>query len=150
MVATGVETTIFQSAQPDRTQGTPTPVFYQWQVLSGTNRLNIPHATGSVLTIPRTTPAMDNQKVRVLTHCTSNVCDVESNEAVLHLVYPLVYEPNTGTGTMARETYAGNTTFSLTANTFTKTGYVFDGWNTEKDGSGTGYTNMDTYITPFT
>ena len=45
----------------------------------------------------------------------------------------VTFYPNGGTGTMANQTT--NVETALTANTFTKTGYVFHGWATTSDGS---------------
>jgi uncharacterized repeat protein (TIGR02543 family) len=53
------------------------------------------------------------------------------------------FDPNGGTGTMADET--ANVPTALTANTFTRTGYNFVGWNTAPDGSGTSYTDAAIY-----
>ncbi|MBQ3353043.1 hypothetical protein IJG89_01680 [Candidatus Saccharibacteria bacterium] len=43
------------------------------------------------------------------------------------------------TGTMSGQTYSANTLHTLPANGFTRTGYAFNSWNTEPDGSGTSY-----------
>jgi uncharacterized repeat protein (TIGR02543 family) len=64
---------------------------------------------------------------------------LNSNETV-------TFNANGGTGTMANETE--NTPTALTTNTFTRTGYNFEGWNTIAGGSGTEYANNATY--PFT
>jgi hypothetical protein len=58
----------------------------------------------------------------------------------------VVFTANGGTGTMPNETESVATT--LTLNTFTWTGYVFNDWNTTPSGSGTSYANGATY--PFT
>jgi len=42
-------------------------------------------------------------------------------------------------GTMAPQTVTANTETQLNANTFTREGYNFTGWNTEADGTGTPY-----------
>ena len=42
-------------------------------------------------------------------------------------------------GTMAAQTVMANTETTLNANTFTREGYDFTGWNTEADGTGTSY-----------
>lgn len=55
----------------------------------------------------------------------------------------VTYKSNGGTGTMASQKVIvklGNK-FVLSANTFKKPGYVFNGWNTKKDGTGTKYAN---------
>ncbi|MBO7318550.1 MAG: InlB B-repeat-containing protein, partial [Clostridia bacterium] len=48
---------------------------------------------------------------------------------------------NTG-GSTANMSMTYDVAKSLTANGFTKTGYVFDGWDTKADGSGTDYSNQ--------
>ena len=51
---------------------------------------------------------------------------------------------STGGSTASQQIAAGNTA-SLNANGFTRTGYVFTGWNTAADGSGTSYADGDEY-----
>lgn len=57
--------------------------------------------------------------------------------------YTVNYDINTpdpnATGTTASQSKPYNTTFTLSPNGFTRTGYNFYGWNTESDGSGTHY-----------
>ena len=42
-------------------------------------------------------------------------------------------------------TQIANVPTALTANTFTRTGYTFSGWNTAASGAGTAYANGATY-----
>ena len=57
---------------------------------------------------------------------------------------------STGGSTASQQIAAGNTA-SLNANGFTRTGYVFTGWNTAVDGSGTSYADRADYtVTPAT
>ena len=57
---------------------------------------------------------------------------------------------STGGSTASQQIAAGNSA-SLNANGFTRTGYVFTGWNTAKDGSGTSYADGADYaVTPAT
>ncbi len=49
------------------------------------------------------------------------------------------FNANGGEGSMDALTQKKDVSFTLTGNTFTRTGYDFTGWNTEKDGSGTSY-----------
>ena len=49
------------------------------------------------------------------------------------------YDSNGGSGEMAAQTVNFGTTFALIANTFTREGYIFQGWNTAADGSGVAY-----------
>ena len=55
--------------------------------------------------------------------------------------YTVKFYPNTGTGSMADQPISYNVPTNLNTNTFTKTDYVFSGWNTEPDGSGTSYSD---------
>lgn len=55
-------------------------------------------------------------------------------------VDPVVtFKANGGTGSDYTQTVKYNTSTALTANTFTRTGYTFAGWNTKTDGTGTSY-----------
>lgn len=49
------------------------------------------------------------------------------------------FDANTGSGTMDAMTVTYNVATNLTANTLTKTGHSFAGWNTAANGSGTAY-----------
>jgi uncharacterized repeat protein (TIGR02543 family) len=61
--------------------------------------------------------------------------------------YNVSFDGNGATGgSMSPEN--ANTSTALATNTFTKTGYTFSGWNTARDGSGTGYAAGAFY--PFT
>jgi uncharacterized repeat protein (TIGR02543 family) len=60
--------------------------------------------------------------------------------------FTVTFDANGGTGTMANQTASSAT--NLTANTFTRTGYTFAGWNTAADGSGTAYSDNASF--PFT
>ena len=51
------------------------------------------------------------------------------------------FDPNGGTGTMASQDFALNSTQMLNVNTFVCPGYDFAEWNTMQDGSGTSYTD---------
>ena len=55
--------------------------------------------------------------------------------------YRVLFDANGGEGEMAAQTIAYDTYDDLTANAFYRTGYSFNGWNTEADGSGRPYTN---------
>ena len=55
--------------------------------------------------------------------------------------YSIFFASNQGSGNMEKLTVSYDQTVSLTANSFSRTGYTFTGWNTEADGSGTSYTN---------
>lgn len=76
-----------------------------------------------------------------------------STSAVQNYSYPnsvvptcgkgVIYEANGGSGSMAMQ--VRTTAGSLTSNTFTRSGYVFTGWNTKANGTGTTYANGATY-----
>ena len=51
-------------------------------------------------------------------------------------LYDITYDANTGSGSMSN-THGHYVT--IADNTFTKSGYIFNGWNTAADGSGTSY-----------
>ena len=55
--------------------------------------------------------------------------------------YAITFDANGGTGTMANSAIVAGTAKALTANTFARTGYTFNGWTTNADGTGTTYTN---------
>lgn len=58
------------------------------------------------------------------------------------------FNANGGTGTMNMQKIDAGQSANLTANTFTRTDYVFTGWNTKPDGSGTSYSNQANYTAP--
>ncbi len=51
----------------------------------------------------------------------------------------ITFDPNNGTGSVASMTVNPGIDNTLTANTFTREGYSFTGWNTKADGTGTPY-----------
>ena len=57
--------------------------------------------------------------------------------------YTVNFDANGGTGTMANQVSA--TTANLTANSFTRGGFLFAGWNTAANGSGTAYADLAAY-----
>ncbi|MBR0333702.1 MAG: InlB B-repeat-containing protein, partial [Bacteroidales bacterium] len=54
----------------------------------------------------------------------------------------VTFDANGGTGTMAAQTFVAGVSQAITANTFTRSGYTFTGWNTAADGRGTSYKNV--------
>ena len=57
--------------------------------------------------------------------------------------YTVKFNTNGGTGTMKSQSIKYNTSTALNQNTFTRDGYLFNGWNTKADGSGTSYTDAE-------
>ena len=56
--------------------------------------------------------------------------------------YSVKFDANDGEGEMANQDFTYDAAAkALTANTFTRTGYTFAGWNTQADGQGTSYTD---------
>ncbi|MGI6735813.1 MAG: InlB B-repeat-containing protein [Anaerovoracaceae bacterium] len=53
--------------------------------------------------------------------------------------YTVKFDGNGGSGTMSDKSMKYDESQELTANGFTRAGYTFSGWNTEKDGSGDKY-----------
>ena len=53
----------------------------------------------------------------------------------------ITFDANGGAGDMAAQQVLGNISFGLHDCTFTREDYVFTGWNTKADGSGTAYAN---------
>lgn len=51
----------------------------------------------------------------------------------------VIFDANGGTGTMKPQIFEEMVEQALNANTFTRDGYAFIGWNTEADGSGTAF-----------
>ena len=66
-----------------------------------------------------------------------------SNIFSIDAEYTVTFNSNTGEGTMEDQIISYNVETPLTSNNYTKTGYKFNGWNTEADGTGTDYTNNE-------
>lgn len=76
----------------------------------------------------------------------------EGNTYYAKWTYSITFDGNGATGgsMTAQQVTEGDTSTTLTANAFTKTGYAFNGWNTAKDGSGDSYTDQATAPTTST
>ena len=70
-------------------------------------------------------------------------CQVDSNEDE-KATYTVTYNANGGEGEMKPQSAEEGTEITLTANTFTREGYTFSGWNTAADGKGTDYEDKST------
>ena len=55
--------------------------------------------------------------------------------------YTVAFNANGGTGTMSNQNFTYGTYQNLTANTFNRTNYSFNGWNTQANGKGTSYSD---------
>ena len=81
----------------------------------------------------------DGQSVKNLTAVDGGVVDLYAiwEESK----YTVSFNANGGTGTMSSQAISRDIATALKANTFTKTGYTFAGWNTKADGTGANYTD---------
>ncbi|RFC54510.1 InlB B-repeat-containing protein [Brumimicrobium aurantiacum] len=61
--------------------------------------------------------------------------EVDLEGEVTPTPYDVIFDANGGTGTMANQTITSGATENLDANTFTRSGYVFDGWSTTSSGT---------------
>lgn len=75
-----------------------------------------------------------------------NLCERNNDKITLYAqwtpnTYSIVYNKNNSkaSGAMASQIFRFDTAMKLSKNTFTYTGYLFNGWNTEADGTGTAY-----------
>ncbi len=59
--------------------------------------------------------------------------------------HTVTFNANGGGGSMSPQTRNYNSAANLTANSFTRTGYAFAGWNTQAGGGGTSYTDQASY-----
>ncbi|MFQ6729630.1 MAG: InlB B-repeat-containing protein, partial [Alphaproteobacteria bacterium] len=57
------------------------------------------------------------------------------------ITYSVKYNANGGSGTMSNSSHTYGVAKTLSTNTFTRTGYTFNGWNTTADGTGTSYSD---------
>ncbi|WP_186441548.1 InlB B-repeat-containing protein, partial [Desulfamplus magnetovallimortis] len=60
-------------------------------------------------------------------------------------IYTITFDSNGGTGTMIPQSGDYNSTTVLNSNSFTRTNYTFNGWNTAANGSGISYANKADY-----
>ena len=56
-------------------------------------------------------------------------------------IYTVTFEPNGGAGTTTTQAFISGQSATLNANTYTRSGYTFNGWSTNKNGGGTTYTD---------
>lgn len=60
--------------------------------------------------------------------------------------YKIAFNSNGGSGSMTDQTMTYGTSSKLKANTFTKTDYMFDNWNTKADGTGTSFEDQESVL----
>ncbi|MDD4095748.1 MAG: InlB B-repeat-containing protein [Oscillospiraceae bacterium] len=91
------------------------------------------------------------KKCQTVTHLTDITTATDWTQAAknVHIfpAYDVLYDGNGGTGTLTDDLnfYLKGETVTVLDNAFTRTGYVFDHWNTSADGSGTTYDPVDTF-----
>ena len=79
-------------------------------------------------------------------YATSAESSPRSAVATTTPTYTATFDSNGGTGSMADQVSSSST--GLATNSFARAGFLFGGWNTEADGTGTDYANEATF--PFT
>ena len=75
---------------------------------------------------------------------TMGVSDVSITVTYAPNTYAVAFDANGGGGTMASQAMSYGVEASLAANSLTRDGYAFAGWNTAADGSGTAYADKAT------
>lgn len=127
----------------------------------GVDRLTIPEGvttiagrafdaiSSSVLVLPNslTTLASDSfvgGNFSIVKYCGSNAAVIAYTFNVSKTCGAIVdFDRNLGSGSMSPQTSSTNTT--LSSSTFTRSGYVFQGWNTQSNGLGTTYLSSDSF-----
>ena len=56
-------------------------------------------------------------------------------------IYTVTFNPNGGVGATMTQAFVSGQSATLNANTFTRSGYTFNGWSTNQNGGGTTYTD---------
>lgn len=107
-----------------------TNTFEKWSTSEVEQENNLGSSYNS--TNAKTTITMPTEKVEITASATK-----AAN------TYSIVFDNNTGNGTMQNQNFTYDVAQNLNENTFTKTGYTFAGWNTKEDGSGTAYKNNE-------
>jgi uncharacterized repeat protein (TIGR02543 family) len=74
-----------------------------------------------------------------------NNYDISYVNGPQQVLYYIHYNPNTGVGSMSDTPVIYNTLVTLKPNTFSNAGYTFAGWNTAAAGSGTAYTDNESF-----
>ena len=77
---------------------------------------------------------------------TTHIGDLKYKATWTPNTYSVIFDANGGDGEMAKQEFTYDIEQSLTKNTFTKTGYTFNSWNTATDGSGLAYNDEQPVI----
>ena len=85
---------------------------------------------------------LDGGKYYLYTYVKDNAGNITLGKSnVYDIKYQVVYDANTGVGSMDTDTVSYGDIFVTKNNGFTKNGYEFTGWNQKSDGTGTSWTN---------
>lgn len=84
-------------------------------------------------------PYEDAQAVQDL--CSTDGAVIELYAQWRPVEYDVIFDANSGTGSMPSQHFIYDQAQALASNAFTKTGYAFDGWSTRQDGSGEAFSN---------
>ena len=71
----------------------------------------------------------------------SSSWDAVINVQMRYINYSVIFNANGGSGNMKDQSFIYGTSQNLTENSFERGGYTFAGWNTEKNGTGTSYSD---------
>ena len=90
----------------------------------------------------------------ILPYSSSKFTETINHEVTVNINephYKIIFNSNTGTGTMSPQIFKYSEAQNLTENVFLKEGYAFTNWNTKQDGTGTTYTDKQSIsiLAPF-
>lgn len=113
--------------------------------VSGVTEVVFSKLTGLTSDVGTTTLAYDSLVREILIESMGGVSKVNIVIEETVATYTVTFDANTGSGTMSPQTIDEGASANLTANSFSKTGYTFAGWNTEAGGGGTDYADEASY-----
>jgi uncharacterized repeat protein (TIGR02543 family) len=116
--------------------GTDWPAGTTWTFTYAANTITLPYAATmnvSASTFLATPPAITFDSARLALNLIGYVAPTKT----------VSFDANGGEGTMANQTASDAT--ALTANSFTRSGYSFTGWNTSADGTGTTFADAASF-----
>ena len=93
--------------------------------------------TGVVTGTPTTIQGLSTYTLSASDGVDTATSTIQISVVASQITYSVTYLPNSGTGTMVTDSGSG-TTFKLTPNAYTRTGYSFTGW---KDAAGISYSD---------
>ena len=111
---------------------------WQWNTSAPSGTTYVSHTTRTVYAAPSSWGSWSSWQESWVGKTTSR--DVQTKTFYSYpLTYTVSYNANGGSGTMENSTATYNQPFRTRQNSFSKTGYVFNGWNEKADGSGTAW-----------